>query len=182
MSRKRVVRLMQAEGLHARPRKRFKVTTMSDHGQPVAANLLNREFRADAPNQRSVGDTSEFVIGEHCKLYLATILDLFSRFVVGWAVSAVNDRHLAIKVLEMAPVSRVRAASSFRPRLHVRERGLPARARDVRDRPQHESTARLLRQCGAGEFLLHREDGAERSLREPRRREDVGPRLHRGVL
>ena len=68
----------------------------------MAANLLDREFSADAPNQRWVGDTTEFVIGESGKLYLAAILDLFSRFVVGRAVSAVNDRHLTIKALYMA--------------------------------------------------------------------------------
>lgn len=102
MSRKRVARLMQEEGLIARPRKRFKSTTMSDHDQPIAANLLDRQFEAAAPNQRWVGDTSEFVIGGSGKLYLAAILDLFSRFVVGWAVSAVNDRHVTIKALEMA--------------------------------------------------------------------------------
>lgn len=102
ISRKRVIRLMQQEGLKARARKRFKCTTMSNHDQPVAANLLDRQFTADAPNQRWVGDTTEFVIGESGKLYLAAILDLFSRFIVGWAVSAVNDRHLTIKALEMA--------------------------------------------------------------------------------
>jgi transposase InsO family protein len=102
VSRKRVVRLMQEEGLRARPRKRFKITTMSDHDQPVAANVLNREFRADRPNQRWVGDTTELVIGEGGKLYLAAILDLFSRFVVGWAVSAVNDRHVTLRALDMA--------------------------------------------------------------------------------
>jgi len=102
VSRKRVIRLMQEDGLKARPRKRFKCTTMSDHDQPVAANLLDRQFTAEVPNQRWVGDTTEFVIGESAKLFLAAILDLFSRFVVGWAVSAVNDRHLTIKALEMA--------------------------------------------------------------------------------
>ena len=102
VSRKRVIRLMQEEGLKARARKRFKCTTMSDHDQPVAANLLDRQFRADAPNRRWVGDTTEFVIGESGKLYLAAILDLFSRFVVGWAVSAVNDRHLTLNALGMA--------------------------------------------------------------------------------
>jgi transposase InsO family protein len=102
VSRKRVIRLMQEEGLKARVRKRFKCTTMSDHDQPVAGNLLDRQFTAAAPNQRWVGDTTEFVIGESGKLYLAAILDLFSRFVVGWAVSAINDRHLTIKALGMA--------------------------------------------------------------------------------
>jgi transposase InsO family protein len=102
VSRKRIIRLMQEEGLQGRVRKRFKCTTMSDHGQPVAANVLDRQFRADAPNQRWVGDTTEFVIGESGKWYLAAILDLYSRFIVGWAVSAVNDRHLTIRALEMA--------------------------------------------------------------------------------
>jgi len=102
VSRKRVIRLMQEDGLKARTRKRFRCTTMSDHDQPVAANLLDRQFTADAPNRRWVGDTTEFIIGESGKLYLAAILDLFSRFVVGWAVSAVNDRHLTLKALGMA--------------------------------------------------------------------------------
>jgi putative transposase len=102
VSRKRVIRLMQEQGLKARARKRYKVTTMSDHDQPVAANLLDRQFAAEAPNQRWVSDTTEFVIGSSSKLYLAAVLDLFSRFIVGWAVSAVNDRHLTIKALEMA--------------------------------------------------------------------------------
>jgi putative transposase len=102
VSRKRVIRLMQEDGLKARVRKRFKCTTMSDHDQPVAANLLDRQFTADTPNRWWVGDTSEFIIGESGKLYLAAILDLFSRFVVGWAVSAINDRHLTLKALQMA--------------------------------------------------------------------------------
>jgi len=102
VGRKRLVRLMQEDGLRARRRKRYKLTTMSDHDQPVAANLLDRQFDADAPNQRWVGDTTEFVIGTSGKLYLAAILDLFSRFIVGWAVSAVNDRHLTIRALEVA--------------------------------------------------------------------------------
>jgi putative transposase len=102
ISRKRVVRLMQDERLVARARKRFKGTTMSDHDQPVAANLLDRQFTAERPNQRWVGDTSEFLVGNGGKLFVAAILDLFSRFVVGWAVSAVNDRHLTITALAMA--------------------------------------------------------------------------------
>ena len=102
VSRKRVVRLMQEDGLVARVRKRFKRTTMSEHDQPVADNVLARQFSAPAPNQRWVGDTTELVIGGSGKLYLAVILDLFSRFVVGWAVSAVNDRHVTLRALEGA--------------------------------------------------------------------------------
>ena len=77
VSRKRVIRLMQEEGLKARVRKRFKGTTITDPALPVAANLLDRQFTAQAPNQRWVGDTTEFVIGESTKLYLAAILDLY---------------------------------------------------------------------------------------------------------
>lgn len=103
VSRKRVARLMREQKLVARQRRRYKCTTMSDHDQPVAANLLDREFHAAAPNQRWVGDTTELLVGDSgAKLYLAVILDLFSRFVVGWAVSAVNDRHLTIRALDAA--------------------------------------------------------------------------------
>jgi putative transposase len=102
VSRKRVIRLMQEDDLVARRRKRFKCTTMSEHHHPVAANVLDREFTAEAPNRRWVGDTTEFGIGESGTLYLAVLLDLYSRFVVGWAVSAVNDRHLTLKALAMA--------------------------------------------------------------------------------
>jgi putative transposase len=110
VSRKRIIRLMQEDGLKARVRKRYKGTTMSDHDQPVADNLLRQEFTAERPNQRWVGDTSELRIGENGKAYLAVVLDLFSRFVVGWAVSAVNDRHLTIKALDMAVKRRCPAA------------------------------------------------------------------------
>jgi transposase InsO family protein len=102
VSRKRVVRLMQEQGLVARARKRFKSTTMSDHDQPVAANLLDRRFEAVAANERWVCDTTELVVGSGGKLFLAAILDLYSRFIVGWSLSAVNDRHLTIKALDMA--------------------------------------------------------------------------------
>jgi putative transposase len=103
VSEKRVRRLMREEGLRGKTPKRFTQTTDSDHDDPIAANLLDRDFTAAAPNQRWVGDTTEFVIGDSgAKLYLAAILDLYSRFVVGWAVSAVNDRRLTLKALEMA--------------------------------------------------------------------------------
>jgi transposase InsO family protein len=73
------------------------------YGSPrIHEDLLERQFTANAPNQRWVGDTTEFLIGESGKLHLAAILDLYSRFIVGWAVSAVNDRHLTIRALEMA--------------------------------------------------------------------------------
>lgn len=102
VSEKRVGRLMRAEGIRGWVKKRFKVTTVRDPRDPVAPNVLDRQFTAAAPNQRWVSDTTEFRIGEGGKLYLAAILDLFSRFIVGWALSAVNDRRLTLKALEMA--------------------------------------------------------------------------------
>jgi transposase InsO family protein len=102
VSEKRVGRLMHAEQIQGQIPKRFVHTTDSDHDDPIAANVLDRDFSADGPNQRWVSDTTEFVIGGSAKLYLAAILDLFSRYVVGWAISAVNDRRLTRKALEMA--------------------------------------------------------------------------------
>ena len=112
---------MQAEGLRGRMRRRFKQTTMSEPDQPVAANVLAQEFVADAPNQRWVADTSEFVIGSSGTLYLAAVLDLYSRFLVGWAVSAINDRHLVITTLQMA-LTRRRPAEGL---LHHSDQGSP---------------------------------------------------------
>ncbi len=129
VSRKRVIRLMQEDRLKARIRKRFKCTTMSDHDQPVAANLLDRQFEAAAPNQRWVGDTTEFVIGSSGQLYLAAILDLYSRFIVGWAVSAVNDRHLTIKALQMALKRRCPGAGL----LHHSDQGCTYASEDYQD-------------------------------------------------
>ena len=102
VSEKRVARLIRANGIRGWIEKRFKLTTVRDEADPVAPNVLARDFTAAAPNQRWVSDTTEFVIGEGGKLYLAAIMDLFSRFIVGWALSAVNDRRLTLKALEMA--------------------------------------------------------------------------------
>ena len=119
VSRKRVVRLMREDGLQPRRRKRFVCTTNSAHDHPVAANLLARRFTADAPNQRWVSDTTEFVLDEGPKVYLAIVLDLFSRFVVGWAISPVNDRSLTQQALERALQRRQPAAGL----LHHSDRG-----------------------------------------------------------
>src|SRR5262245_19648026 len=142
VSEKRVGRLMRAEGLRARARKRFRSTTMSEHDQPVAANVLDRRFEAERPNQRWVGDTTEFVIGSSAKLYLAAILDLYSRFVVGWAVSAVNDRHLTLRALDMALKRRCPEAGL----LHHSDQGCTYASEDYRARlDQHGITCSMSR-------------------------------------
>ena len=80
----------------------------------------------DAPNQRWVADTTEFVIGSSGRLYLAAVLDLFPRFLVGWVVSAINDRHLVIKALQMA-LKRRRPPLGL---LHHSDRGSPYASED----------------------------------------------------
>lgn len=102
---KRVGRLMREHGLRARVRKRFKNTTQSDPAMPTAANLLNQDFTAERPNQRWVADTTE-LLTDCGKIYLAVVMDLYSRFVVGWSLSKNNDRHLAIAATQAALLRR----------------------------------------------------------------------------
>lgn len=101
VSRKRVARLMRQAGLAARRRRRFRVTTDSKHAFPIAPNVLERDFTATGPNEAWVTDIT-FLWTQEGWLYLAAILDLFSRRVVGWATSANVDRHLALDALANA--------------------------------------------------------------------------------
>jgi len=86
VSRKRVARLMRELGLVGRRRRRFRATTDSKHAFPVASNVLMREFEVPAPNTAWVTDIT-YVATDEGWLYLAVILDLFSRRVVGFALS-----------------------------------------------------------------------------------------------
>jgi len=101
VGRKRVARLMKKAGLAARRRRRYQTTTDSKHAFPIAPNVLERDFTATAPNQAWVTDIT-FLWTQEGWLYLAVILDLFSRRVVGWATSANVDRHLALAALTNA--------------------------------------------------------------------------------
>jgi len=101
ISRKRVIRLMQAAGIRGKTRRRFTRTTDSNHALPVAPNILARDFHASRPNERWAGDIT-YLRTPGGWLYLAVVIDLFSRFVVGWATSAVIDRHLVLRALDMA--------------------------------------------------------------------------------
>jgi putative transposase len=101
ISRKRVERLMRGAGIGVKPQPRFVVTTDSDHDLPVAANLLEQDFTATAPNQRWVTDIT-YVPTTEGWLYVAAIVDLFSRRVVGWAMQARMDRSLVLAALGMA--------------------------------------------------------------------------------
>lgn len=101
VGRKRVARLMRERGLTARRRRRFRKTTNSAHDLPVAPNVLQREFTSSETNEAWVGDIT-YVWTEEGWLYLAVLLDLCSRRVVGWATSSSLDRGVALAALEAA--------------------------------------------------------------------------------
>ena len=105
VGRKRVERLMRQEGIVARRKRRFRRTTDSNHPHPIAPNVLERDFDVELPNTAWVTDVT-YVWTHEGWLYLAAILDLFSRRVVGWAVSANNDRALALSALDRAVSAR----------------------------------------------------------------------------
>jgi transposase InsO family protein len=101
VGKERVRKLMKENGLQARARKKFRATTDSDHGLPVSPNLLKRNFKAEAPNQIWTGDIT-YCWTEEGWLYLAVVIDLFSRQVVGFAMSKRMTRQLVIDALRMA--------------------------------------------------------------------------------
>lgn len=125
VGRKRVARLMRAAGIVGRRRRRFCRTTDSDHALPVAENLLDRRFQMTGPNQAWVGDVTYIrtVVGW---LYLAAILDLFSRRVVGYALSRHNDTQLALAALRAA----LRCRALVTGLLHHTDQGSPYASAD----------------------------------------------------
>jgi putative transposase len=101
VSRKRVARLMRKLGLESPRKRRFKATTDSKHDMPVAENVLDRKFEVDEPDVAWVTDIT-YVWTDEGWLYLAAILDLFSRRVVGFAMSERIDRALVLQALRHA--------------------------------------------------------------------------------
>jgi transposase InsO family protein len=99
--RKTVANSLRRQGLRAKAAKKFKVTTHSKHNLPVAPNLLNQDFTAAAPNQKWVGDIT-YLWTDEGWLYLATVIDLYSRCVVGWAMSERMTAQLVCDALQMA--------------------------------------------------------------------------------
>ena len=105
MGRHRIRTLMRLNGLRLTWRRKFVHTTDSKHGLPVCANVLNRQFEQALPNQAWVGDIT--YIRTRCGwLYLAAVLDLHSRKIVGWAMSAAMPAALVCTALQMAVVQR----------------------------------------------------------------------------
>ncbi len=118
VGRKRVERLMRQRGIVARKKRKFRRTTDSNHADPIAPNVLERNFDVELPNTAWVTDVT-YVWTHEGWLYLAAILDLFSRRVVGWAASANNDRALAMSALDRATSARTPGAGL----IHHSDRG-----------------------------------------------------------
>ncbi len=118
VGRKRVARLMRESGLQAKGKRRFRKTTDSTHGRPVAPNLLSRKFEVDAPNTVWASDITYLWTNEGW-VYLAVVLDLFSRRVVGWALADHMRTDLVMEALFDALGSRAPSSGL----LHHSDRG-----------------------------------------------------------
>ena len=140
---KPVRRLMPREGLRARRPRRFVRTTDSRHGLATAPNVLDRHFEAPAPNRVWLADITYVGTGEGW-LYVALVLDLFSRRLVGWAMSAAIDGPLTADALALALGLRRPAAGL----LHHSDRGVQYCAHAYRDRlAQHGITVSMSRRA-----------------------------------
>ena len=151
-------------------RRRYKCTTMSEHDQPVAPNLLARQFEADGAkptlgrrHHRAARGQRQALPGRRPRPVLALRRRLGAERGQRSAPHAQSAGHGAA-----AALSRGRTAPSLGPGQHVRERGLPERPRRARHHLQHEPARQLLRQRRDGELVLDVEDRARRTLRQPR--------------
>ena len=132
IGRKRVARLMRGMGLAARRRRRFRRTTDSRHAFPIAPNLLERNFTAEAPDRVWLADLT-YIWTAQGWLYLAAVLDLYTRRVVGWAMADHLRHELTLAALDMAIV-RQRPAPGL---VHHADRGVQYAAHGYRIRLRH---------------------------------------------
>ena len=118
VGRHKVAQLMRSARLRGCPKRRYRSTTQRDPSHPVARNLLKQDFTADRPDRRWAGDIT-YVPTRQGWLYLAVVLDLYSRRVVGWSMSRWSDRRLVVNALQMA----VEARRPAGPLIHHSDRG-----------------------------------------------------------
>jgi putative transposase len=131
VSRKRIARLMLMEGLRGKKKQGFRVTTNSDHAYPVAPNLLDRKFAVeDVPGRDRVWVVDiTYVPTREGWLYLAVVIDLASRLVVGWSMGETLEASLAINALKSA-LERRRPAPGL---LHHSDRGVQYASNEYRE-------------------------------------------------
>ena len=106
VGRNRIARLMRENGICVRPKRRFRLTTDSNHDYPIADNIVNRDFDIEAPDQVWAGDIT-YIWTLQGWLYLAVVLDLFSRRVVGWSLDNHLRTELVLNALQMALGQRI---------------------------------------------------------------------------
>lgn len=184
--RHRVARLRRVHGIEARRMRRFRAAYATRKTEPAGPNLLDQQFTVDRPDEAWVGDIT-FVATRRGWLYLAVLIDLYARRVVGWSMSERINEALVRDAMAMAihrrrPVAR--ADPSQRPGRAVPQCRLSAAAGGTRDRGEHEPQGELPRQCMRRELLQHAEkrtDMASR-LRRPRRSAKRRVRLYRDLL
>ena len=128
VGRHKVARLMRLARLRGCPKRRFRVTTKRDPSHAVANDLLKQNFSADAPNQRWVADIT-YISTHQGWLYLAVVMDLFSRRIVGWSMSRWMSRRIVVDALRMAMDGR-RPEGSL---IHHSDRGGQYTSDDFRD-------------------------------------------------
>lgn len=126
--RNKIARLMRLERLRGCPKRRFRATTQRDPTHPVAKNLLKQNFQAQEPNQRWASDIT-YISTKQGWLYLAVVMDLFSRRIVGWSMSQRMGRHLAVGALRMA----IEARRPDGPLIHHSDRGAQYTSDDFRE-------------------------------------------------
>ena len=176
--RKRIVRLMREKGISARRKRRKVRTTNSNHSSPIAPNLLERDFAADAPNKKWVTDMTYIATYEGW-LYLAGVLDTYSRKLIGWAMGKQHDAELVKEALHMALIQRQPAAdlvhhsdrgseyasTSYQELLHQHNIQISmSRKGDCYDNSMIESFWGTLKEEGIGEAIFSSRKEAETAL------------------
>ena len=126
--RHKVARLMRLAGLKGCPKRRYRVTTQSDPSHSVARNLLKQDFTAESSDRRWVSDIT-YISTQQGWLYLAVVIDLYSRRIVGWSMDRWNSRHLVMAALSMALGHR----SPEDDLIHHSDRGAQYTSDDFRD-------------------------------------------------
>lgn len=127
VGKKRIERLMREKGIVARQKRRFRRTTDSKHASPIAPNVVARDFTPAAPDQVWAGDVT-YIATDEGWMYLAVLLDLFSRRVVGWSMGEHNDTELALRALAQGTRSRGDVGGC----IHHTDRGSPYASDDYR--------------------------------------------------
>jgi putative transposase len=123
-----VRRIMRDIGLYSRVKRKYVVTTDSDHSFKIADNILNRNFTADSPNQKWAADIT-YIPTNSGWLYLAVVMDLFSRRIVGWSMSKNIDSELVQNAMKMAILHR----NPDKGLIHHSDRGVQYAAQDFQD-------------------------------------------------